>query len=49
MLRDNAISGEEKHAVPGILGMNVLSEIHSLFDGLEGLQVVQRHTPCLGG
>lgn len=43
ILRDKAATSEERGAVPGILGMNVLGDLRSLFSGLNGVQTMNRH------
>ncbi|KAJ8366416.1 hypothetical protein AAFF_G00355700 [Aldrovandia affinis] len=45
VLRDHPINEAEKR-VPGILGMNVLSDLRSLFSGVEGAQMMDRSKMC---
>ena len=48
VLRDDTINMEERSSVPGILGMTVLGELHSLFAGMEGVPVVDQHEQHIG-
>ncbi|KAJ8360985.1 hypothetical protein SKAU_G00175100 [Synaphobranchus kaupii] len=43
VLRDDVACNEEKSVVPGILGMNVLSGLRSLFSGLDDVQMMNLH------
>ncbi|KAJ8401402.1 hypothetical protein AAFF_G00386330 [Aldrovandia affinis] len=45
VLRDHPINEAEKR-VPGILGMNVLGDLRSLFSGVEGAQMMDRSKMC---
>jgi len=43
VLRDDAAGSEERGAVPGILGMNILGDLRNIFSGLDGMQAMNRH------
>lgn len=48
VLRDDATSGKGPGEVPGILGMNVLADLRSLFNEMQGVQTMNRHKQSAG-
>ena len=48
VLRDDATSGKGPGEVPGILGMNVLADLRSLFNDMQGVQTMNRHKQSAG-
>lgn len=45
---DDSPCDPEGSQVPGLLGMNILSEVYALFAGLEGIRKMDRHSPATG-
>ncbi|KAJ8375587.1 hypothetical protein SKAU_G00061670 [Synaphobranchus kaupii] len=43
VVRDDPARDKEGSAVPGLLGMNILSELRTLFAGIDGIQKMDRH------
>ena len=42
VLKDDPNCDRGRNVVPGLLGMNILSEVYTLFSGLEGIQKLDR-------
>lgn len=48
VLRDSETVGKEPNEVPGILGMNILADLRSLFSDVQGFKMMSRHEQSTG-